>query len=182
MGKSICYAWLCTLFLTIFLASTRYARGILPVWCRSCWCFWTVWCIQSQVCSLANAILAFLSIQCRHLHESQNLANTTGGKTPFGAGGRTPARPGGTTPGHMSVRQAGRTPNPYGGTTPAPYGAPSMSTYGIPPSTPYGYQTPHRPPNYPPSSRPLGPPGMADRATAVPQHNATSGWGTSGWM
>ncbi|KAF8625819.1 hypothetical protein AX15_005199 [Amanita polypyramis BW_CC] len=121
------------------------------------------------------------AFKVRHLHESQNLANAAGGKTPFGAGGRTPARPGGTTPGHMSIRQLGRTPNPYGATTPAPYGAP-MSTYGMPPSTPYGYQTPHRPPNYPPSSRPLGPPGMADRPTAVPQHNATSGWGTSGWM
>ena len=117
----------------------------------------------------------------RHLHESQNLANVAGGKTPFGAGGRTPARPGGTTPGHMSVRQMGRTPNPYGSATPAPYGAPPMSSYGIPPSTPYGYQTP-RPPNYPTPSRPLGPPGMADRTAAVPQHSTTSGWGSSGWM
>lgn len=122
------------------------------------------------------------AFKVRHLHESQNLANAAGGKTPFGAGGRTPARPGGTTPGHMSVRQAGRTPNPYGVTTPAPYGAPPVSNYGLPPSTPYGYQTPHRPPHYLPPSRPLGPPGVADRAAAVPQHNATSGWGSSGWM
>ncbi|KAK2466864.1 hypothetical protein APHAL10511_001122 [Amanita phalloides] len=121
------------------------------------------------------------AFKVRHLHESQNLANAAGGKTPFGAGGRTPARPGGTTPGHMSVRQVGRTPNPYGGTTPASYGAPPISSYGMPPSTPYGYQTPHRPP-YPPPPRPLGPPGIADRATAVPQHNTSSNWGSSGWM
>jgi transcription elongation factor SPT6 len=116
------------------------------------------------------------AFKVRHLHESQNFANPAGGKTPFGAGGRTPARPGGTTPGHLSVRQMGRTPNPYGGTTPAPFSAPAVSSYGMPPSTPYGYQTPHRPPNYPPT-RPLAPPG----ATAVPQHNASSGWGGSGW-
>ncbi len=79
----------------------------------------------------------------RHLHESQNLANT-GGRTPFGAGVRTPARTGQATPGHASVRQPARTPNPYGGATPGPrYGA------GGPP--PFGYQTP-RPGGFPPSS------------------------------
>lgn len=130
----------------------------------------------------------------RHLHESQNLVTAAGGKTPFGAGGRTPARPGGATPGHMSVRQVGRTPNPYGNATAAPYGAPipgnatpapygaPIPGYGMPPSTPYGYQTPHRPPNYPAPSRPLAPPGMADRTAAVPQHSTSSGWGSSGWM
>ncbi|KAF8636737.1 hypothetical protein AX17_003540 [Amanita inopinata Kibby_2008] len=121
------------------------------------------------------------AFKVRHLHESQNFANAASGKTPFGAGARTPARPGGTTPGHMSIRQVGRTPNPYGGTTPAPYSGPPISSYGLPPSTPYGYQTPHRPHNYPPTSRPLGPPGMADRAAVVPQHNSNPGWGSSGW-
>lgn len=115
------------------------------------------------------------AFKVRHLHESQNLANPAGGKTPFGAGGRTPARPGGTTPGHMSVRQMGRTPNPYGGTTPASYGAPPMSSYAMQHPTPYGYQTPHR--AVPPAARPLAPPSAA----AVPQHNASSGWGGSGW-
>ncbi|KAF8892531.1 SH2 domain-containing protein [Infundibulicybe gibba] len=123
------------------------------------------------------------AFKVRHLHESQNIASTAGGKTPFGAGMRTPARPGGATPGgHMSIRQGARTPNPYGDRTPA-YNSGPPNNYGAP-QTSYGYQTPsHRPPAFPPQP-PTVPPGMNPERAAMLQQNAASsgGWGTnSGW-
>ncbi|KAF8654136.1 hypothetical protein AX16_003667 [Volvariella volvacea WC 439] len=124
------------------------------------------------------------AFKVRHLHESQNLANAAGGKTPFGAGARTPARPapGGATPGQASVRRIGQTPNPYGGRTPARYPGPAPSSaYGMPPQTPYGYQTPsHRPPSgYPPQPPVNVPPGVNPRPP--PMMNAGGWQGTSGW-
>lgn len=131
------------------------------------------------------------AFKVRHLHQSQNLANTgVGGKTPYGAGARTPARtPGHVTPGHMSVRQVpGRTPNPYGGQTPAPppaYGGgiPS-SSYGIPTQPPFGYQTPSayahpHPPSQMGQPPPHIPPGMNPQRAAMIQNS--SGWDQGGW-
>ncbi|SJL00593.1 uncharacterized protein ARMOST_03906 [Armillaria ostoyae] len=104
------------------------------------------------------------AFKVRHLHESQNLANT-GGRTPFGAGVRTPARTGQATPGHASVRQPARTPNPYGGATPGPrYGA------GGPP--PFGYQTP-RPGGFPPPQPSALPTGMNPQRAQMIQEG---GW------
>jgi transcription elongation factor SPT6 len=124
----------------------------------------------------------------RHLHESQNIGNAAGGKTPFGAGGRTPARtpartPGHATPGHVSVRALGRTPNPYGAPQPstlpvANYGAGGPLPGYNAPQTPYGYQTPSgypsRPPNFP-QQPPAVPAGMNPARAAMIQNSG--GWG-----
>lgn len=126
--------------------------------------------------------MKFTRRTCRHLHESQNVANVAGGKTPF-AGGRTPARPGGATPGHASIRHVGRTPNPYGGAQ-TPYGTgppPPVPPYG-PPQT-YGYQTPsHRPPPGYPQPPTNIPSSMNPARAQMLQQTSGPSWGQNpGW-
>ena len=136
-------------------------------------------------CPSILVVLTRFGMLLRHLHESQNIVNPAGGKTPFGAGGRTPARPGGATPGRMSVRQVGRTPNPYSASTPATFSATPASAYGAPPPvnmygmtprTPFGHQTPsYPPPNVMQPPLPI-PPGMNPARAKLLQTNSTE-WG-----